>query len=224
MRAHELTTITEADFAPGIKDTLIQQGYKFLGQGVDQQAYLAPDGTVLKIFGTRGVSRGSMQLTRAQEAFKLFADFCRANSNNPFLPEFSDWNMFHYDERPYLQIKTERLFEFQDKFKIWAEVLEEIADRAVRSKDQDTKDFWLRTRVIDPIGDGLFSEARIVAAQELVLHMGAQEFNQLWDTIYNLSQLARQNGIIMDLHDGNFMLGSDGHIVINDPFFTGSGS
>jgi hypothetical protein len=220
MRANEFSTITEADFSPGIKSTLIQKGYKFLGKGVDQQAYLAPDGTVLKIFGTRDDSRGSMELTRAQEAFKLFADFCRANPNNPFLPEFSDWNMFHYDKKPYLQIKTERLFEFTGSYNQWADVLEDIADRAVSGGDDLRKQNWLKNFVVDPAYP-LYSPSKTNAAQELVVHLGEEGFNQLWDTIAQLGKVARRNGIRMDLHSGNFMLGSDGHIVISDPFFTG---
>ena len=216
MRATDF--VIEAEFDPGIRDELQRQGYRFLGSGVDQQAYLAPDGTVMKIFGTSLRRQGSTKLTRAQKAFKLFADYCRANSGNPFLPEFSDWNMFHYDDRPYLQIKTERLFEFSGNMKHWARVLSSMARNAQHSKAKRDKEWWLRAEVFPRVPWGSS------APQELVVHLGARGFNQLWDTIYQLAQLARKNGMVMDLHAGNFMLGSDGHIVISDPFFTGFGS
>ena len=41
--------------ARGIRKELEKKGYQALGAGVDQEAYLEPDGrTVLKIFGTQG--------------------------------------------------------------------------------------------------------------------------------------------------------------------------
>jgi hypothetical protein len=37
-----------------------------------------------------------------------------------------------------------------------------------------------------------------------------------------LKKVARKIGLgNLDLHSGNFMLGSDGEIVISDPFFAG---
>jgi hypothetical protein len=41
-------------------------------------------------------------------------------------------------------------------------------------------------------------------------------------TVKQLSDIGRKKGYGIDLHSGNFMLGSDGEIVINDPFFTGT--
>jgi hypothetical protein len=220
MRATDF--VTEADFDPGIRDELQRQGYRFLGSGVDQQAYLAPDGTVMKIFGTQHSRKGSTKLTRAQKAFKLFADYCRANSSNPFLPEFSDWNMFHYDDRPYLQIKSERLFEFPGNLKVWARILEDIAVYARWGNTNARKQDWLQQKLINP--DTWIDIYRVDSVSSLLVHLGENGFNQLWGTIHQLAQLAEQNGIMLDLHDGNFMLGSDGHIVISDPFFTGYGS
>jgi len=51
---------------------------------------------------------------------------------------------------------------------------------------------------------------------------GRQQFLLLANTIEQLDKLADRKGYRLDLHGGNFMLGSDGEIVINDPFFTGN--
>jgi hypothetical protein len=43
----------------------------------------------------------------------------------------------------------------------------------------------------------------------------------LWKTIKELDKISSKGLFKMDLHGFNFMLGSDGHIIINDPFFSG---
>ena len=50
MKINEI--LNEAYSDPGIAKILKQKGYKKLGSGVDQTAYLTPDGMILKIFGT----------------------------------------------------------------------------------------------------------------------------------------------------------------------------
>ena len=47
---------------------------------------------------------------------------------------------------------------------------------------------------------------------------GEKELKLLAKTISDLKQIAKAKGYILDLHDGNFLLGGDGEIVINDPF------
>ena len=50
-------------------------------------------------------------------------------------------------------------------------------------------------------------------------HLGEDGFKLLWKTMKDLSKIADHKGYNLDLHSKNFMLGSDGHIVISDPFF-----
>ena len=59
-------------------------------------------------------------------------------------------------------------------------------------------------------------------AQLMMLLGGEKQAMQLLKTIKQLSVIAKRKGYGFDLHSGNFMLGSDGHIVISDPFFTGT--
>ena len=221
MRAEEF--LSEAYSDPGIATVLKQKGYKRLGSGVDQTAYLAPDGMILKIFGTsRNSKDGSVQLTRAQKTFKAYADYCKAHPDNEFLPQFSDWNLFHYKGKPYLQIKMERLFPFTKGAAGINDLLEEIADNAERGNSPKRKQEFIYRHTSD---EGDVPTYYADAFKKLIGLIGEDGFNKLWDTITDLKKVARKIGLgNLDLHSGNFMLGSDGEIVISDPFFAGWGS
>jgi len=214
MRAEEF--LSEAYTDKSIEGILKKKGYKKLGSGVDQTAYLAPDGMILKIFGTKSNAKnGSVELTNSQKTFKAFADYCKAHPNNPFLPNFTDWNLFHYKNKPYLQIKMERLFPFKGGAAGIDDILERLADSAEISNSPKGKE-----RFINRFSDtaGYYYDAY----HKLIGLVGEDGFNQLWDTIYDLGKVAKKIGLgNLDLHSGNFMLGSDGQIVISDPFFAG---
>jgi len=221
MKISELLTesiVDEAETDPSIRKILQQKGYKYLGAGVDQTAYLAPDGMILKIFGTsRHAKPGSLELTKSQKTFKAYADYCKANPDNQFLPQFSDWAMFQYKGKPYLQIKMERLFPFNKGAAGWNDVLEAIADRAAYSKQPAAK-----KKFLDRYLNQSYDSWSVKRTEELLSHLGDEGFNKLWDTIYDLRQVSKKIGLgNLDLHSGNFMLGSDGEIVISDPFFAG---
>ena len=57
---------------------------------------------------------------------------------------------------------------------------------------------------------------------QLIIHLGEEGLRKLWDTIGMLNKVAQKNGYYLDLHGGNFMLGSDGTPVISDPFYMGT--
>lgn len=215
MRAEEF--LNEAHIDLEINKILKTKGYTKLGSGADQNAYLAPDGAVLKIFGTSRYNDGSMELSKGQRAFKAFADYCLAHTNNPFLPQFSGWETFAFKGRPYLQIKVERLFPFNVN-KTWPYILAAIADKAERTKSPEAKEDFIDLYINSEYVHRISREA----AQQLFMHLGDDGFNLLWDTIYDLMQVARSIGLRnLDLHAGNFMLGEDGQIVIADPFYAG---
>ena len=57
---------------------------------------------------------------------------------------------------------------------------------------------------------------------EVVTLLGGKEELILFvKTIKDLAEIAKRKRYKLDLHRENFMLGSDGNIVINDPFFAG---
>ena len=208
-------------------------------------------GLVLKIFGTEGDSSSSsrsnswadtydgdsgsgtyeaaparakealpIQLTFAQETFKTFADFCMANKANPFLPKFFGWETFIFNGRQYIQIRMERLFEF-GRHEEWAEALEDLADSV---KDGKNMEQWIRRNLTDVNSDNddewNYTEENSTY-HELLSHLGEDGIKLLWNTIDQLANIAERGKFNLDLHSGNFMLGSDGEIVISDPFWCG---
>lgn len=118
-----------------IIDTLKNKGYKYLGNGVDQTAFLEPNtGLVLKIFGTQmhtrphGDGRKKPVFSDDQLMFFRFAKFCQKNSNNPFLPKFSGFESFYFENKVYLQIRQERLRSCGDELGSFLETISEYVD------------------------------------------------------------------------------------------------
>lgn len=215
--------IREATIDPDIEDILFGKGYKLLGDGVDQQAWLAPDGTVLKIFGYGTTYKG--QLSKGQQSFIDYANYCKQNPNNPFLLQILGYETFTFKNRTYLQIRTERLFPF-DGIKGVAYLLESLTEYI--------KDYGLTRGYRMFFKDNLYHrnleiewEKENAAEFGMLVSLlgGEKELELLAKTISELNQIADSKGYILDLHAYNFLLGSDGEIVINDPFhISGSGS
>lgn len=213
MKSHEF--INEAKMDPGIRKALEAKGYKFLGKGQDQDAYLAPDGTILKIFGTDRGSDGGY--TEGQQSFIDFANYCMKNKNNPFLPQFGGFERFEFNGKYYLQIRCERLFDFdKNKAEYIADFLENLADSINYREPKSAMNRFQKGGHWDDEDD---EDDR---AKFILFIGGEAPFMQLLKAMKDLSKIADVKDYGFDLHSGNFMLGSDGHIVINDPFFTGT--
>lgn len=202
--------------------------YQQLGKrGADQIAFLEKStGLVLKIFGTsqgKDSSGSAYSLTNAQNSFKTFYDLSKADPNNPFLPNIIEYEPFMFKGKPYLQIRMERLFEFGNGSHNWNQVLADMADAVDWNKDFNK--FWAEAGKPDPktgsVASRISKMTRRDTMQQVMMHLGEEGAKKLWDTIVMLKSVARKNGYVLDLHDGNFMLGSDGDPVISDPFFMG---
>ena len=201
--------ICEATIDPDIKDILFGKEYKLLGDGADQQAWLAPDGTVLKIFGYGTTYKG--QLSKGQRSFIDYANYCKQNPNNPFLLQILGYEKFRFKNKTYLQIRTERLFPF-DKITEVAYLLSNL--------EEYIKDFGITK------GYTKFIKYYLAWGEEDATNLGIlvslvggeKELKLLAKTISDLNKIAKAKGYILDLHAYNFLLGSDGEIVINDPF------
>lgn len=227
MRAREL--IAESEMSDDLAPYLRSKGYERLGDiGADAQAFLEPGtGLVLKIFGTRtGSGAKPGELTRDQWIFTKYVDYCQANANNPFLPQFSGWERFEFFGEYYLMIRVERLFPYHNIY--WGHFLESMADQAKLRNDKEAKKKFVETIMRydwNRTGSDDWDEKADSPYQnfgvEMLTHLGMKKFNLLWDTIHDLATIARNGGFRLDLHEGNFMLGSDGEIVINDPFWSG---
>lgn len=218
-------TLTELTVDPGITAALVKKGYREVGKGADQLVFLEPGSKmILKIFGTNKVAKPGT-LSYPQKSFVAFAQYCEANPDNQFLPYFSGWETFEFKGQSYLQIRTERLFE-DESIKNIMYALEQIVEKI---KDDPTSPageiLWKMDRSrVDYLGyagddDNPYGPPGI---EPVMLMMGGeQEFELFVKTCADLALIAKQQGFYLDLHQGNFMLGSDGHLVINDPFFSG---
>jgi len=224
MKSHEF--LTEAIHSPKIKKILISKGYKYLASGVDQLVFLEPGtGLILKIFGTSNMSGSAAELTGAQKSFKTFYELTRADPNNEFLPNILGYETFMFNGKPYLQIRMERLFEFKGNAVLfWNDTLADMADSIEQGRSFKT--FW---SVADTPTDNNMSfwfqnirNKKQEIRQQVIMHVGEEGLKKLWDTIVMLKNVAKKNGYRLDLHQGNFMLGSDGTPVITDPFYMGT--
>ena len=213
MRVEEI--ITEAHFDPGIKQFFLDKGYKYLGKGVDQMAFLEPDGNaVLKIYGTTPKGGYQGKLTAKHKSFKTFYDAIKRDPTNEFLPEIYDYKLFEFGElkNPYLQIRMERLSKFNKGAESWNFLLANMAS--------NVKNYVPVNKYIKSLEDEIEKGQRVRHGLErLIIHLGTEGLRKMYKTIFNLYQLAKYNSYKLDLHDGNFMIDSDGNPVITDPFW-----
>lgn len=211
MKISEL--LNEAHVDKRLRFLLSQKGYKFLGSGQDQDVFLAPDGSILKIFGYDR-TKESNGFTVAQQSFIDFATYCQNNSSNVFLPDFSGWKKFEYNGEQYLQINCERLFELTSNVDSEIKMLLERCARLV-------KGYGAKEALEILLSDSETNTYNEI--NQLILLLGGENtFKLFLKTLEDLYNIAQSKDYIFDLHAGNFMLGSDGNLVINDPFFTGS--
>lgn len=206
--------------------SLVKQGYKYLDSGMESSVWLAPDGMIYKIMPPRfikkeridNLSAGSFDpkdvyLTKAQQSFITWVNYCQKHSNNPFLPYYEGWEthvgaLNKTDINPryylYIQTRTERLFQIED-YDIGSALVELAIDVEHGANDE---------LILLRLKNKLYRQDSMY---ELVLHLG-QRFTTFCNTIRDIANLAKRNNYTIDLHRHNFMYGSDGEIVINDPW------
>jgi len=185
--------------ARGIRKELEKKGYEALGSGVDQEAYLEPDGrTVLKIFGTQGNKK---KLSADQKMFARWAEVCQRNSDNPFLPKFSGWETFNYKGELYLQIRTEFLRPSGQ--------LGRSISRLGDALDHGSADYY--TIATNPGTAGNYKIVSNAVGEKNVPLL----LNTLLELLYKTHQKKTHN---WDLHGGNIMLRHNGQPVLNDPY------
>ena len=206
--AENKDSVEGADIHGNVYNDLVKKGYKFLGAGVEQAAFLEPGtGLVLKIFGN---DYGYNEMSHGQENFKKWADFCMQpeNKSNPFLPGYYGWTKFKYKKVTYLQIRCERLFPANPGWSAKGIYFGNLLAHDMKSAQNK------------PYPSDMYKGQKSLS-QLILLVGGEEQFKLLWNTIYKVAQYGRKNGLYLDLHDENFMLGSNGMPVINDPFYGG---
>ena len=190
---------------------LKKKGYKKLGAGVDQSAYLEPGtGHVLKIFGTQTSAtapkqaRGKPQFSADHKMFFAWAEYCNKNANNPFLPKFSGFESFYFKGQTYLQIRQEQLTSNLNMGKLAETMANAIEDGEDFEEYQD----------LLPIE---YSRAYVGLLSQFKKQVGERGVHLFWDTLEELYRIGRRKGWGWDLHSGNFMMRGQ-TIVIVDPW------
>ena len=200
----------------GIRKELNSKGYKYLGGGIDKQAFLEPGtGQVLVVFGYSKWAKGGSDFSVDQLMFVDWAKYCKKNQANPHLPRFSDWASFDYQGKRYLQIRMEHLQELSNYLKAIIVDLEEVAKYSKSNPKTAYKKIanFANHNLLDAgeIGD--------LDHKAVVKHLGGEQaaYNLL-KTVYDVKQFGKQHGFEIDLHGGNYMQRADGTIIVNDPY------
>jgi hypothetical protein len=213
MRAVDFTAEMAGEIHGGIRKALMDKGYKYLGSGIDKQAWLEPGtGQVLIVFGYR---KGVDDFSPDQRMFIDWITYCNQNKNNPQLPRFSGFESFQFGGKNYIQARMEPLQELSDEVgylvahideavkklgKNFDRAFKKIGDFAIQSSSEDENSYWYEI------------------ADTVRLLGGPEQAKNLLQTVYQVKQFARKHNFTVDLHRGNYMARSDGTIVVNDPF------
>jgi len=221
MKINEL--ITEAYRSEDIAVILIKKGYKLIGDGTDQDAYLEPGtGKVLKIFGSD--DNYGEKHSDGHRMFKIWVEYCEKNKSNPFLPKFDGWEGFELNGKKYLQIRMERLQELPLYI---ANVLEEfVYHLGAADTGAAIASILQKIGSSDPDDDESFDEfdgleeQGLDALNELMIQLGKQRFVLLLKTIVAVKKLGTRYGFGIDMHGNNFMHRNDGIPVIVDPWLS----
>jgi hypothetical protein len=204
MRASDLTEYSKT--SNKIDRILKAKGYKRLGAGVDQTAYLEPGtGLVLKVFGTQGGESFSAD----HKMFFAWAKYCMKNSSNPFLPRFGGHDSFVLDGDRYLQIRQEPLKPLGvvgHVLELLATAIEEDGIQTLEEAEEFVKDF---------------NKQYVPALKKLKQQLGPGGLDLMFSTMLRLYLVGKKNGWHFDLHAGNFMRRADGTPVIVDPWSLG---
>lgn len=204
MRASDLQEYSKT--SNKIDRILKAKGYKKLGAGVDQTAYLEPGtGLVLKVFGTQGGESFSAD----HKMFFAWAKYCMKNSSNPFLPHFGGYDSFVLDGDRYLQIRQEPLKPLGvvgHVLELLATAIEEDGIRTLEEAEEFVENF---------------NKRYVPALEKLKQQLGPGGLDLMFSTILRLYLVGKKNGWNFDLHAGNFMRRTDGTPVIVDPWALG---
>jgi hypothetical protein len=218
-------TINELNHAPaidemageihgGVRKALIDQGYKYLGSGIDKQAYLEPStGQTLIIFGYR---KNIDDFSPDQRMFIDWMNYCNTNKSNPHLPKFSGFESFQFHGKNYIQARMEALKNLPEEVGMLVKQIDDVVDTMKK------QNFKKQVKTISDYAtfDSADAGENIYYEIEDVLDYlgGEQAAMDLLQTVYQVKKFGLKHGFSIDLHSGNYMMREDGTIVVNDPF------
>jgi hypothetical protein len=197
----------------GVRKALMDKGYRYLGSGIDKQAYLEPGtGQVLIVFGYR---KGVTDFSPDQRMFIDWINYCNQNKNNPHLPKFSGFESFEFQGKKYIQARMEPLQELSDEMRRIVGYLDAVTYFAKTRGLETALEKLAQYGYYDPDDD----KFNAYTVKQVVKHLGGMtEAEQLLNTVYTVRDFGEDHGYNLDLHGGNYMMREDGTIVVNDPF------
>ena len=205
----------EAPFGEGpateqMIEIMNKRGYRLLGHGVEKAAFINSKHEVIVLVSGDKTSRDT--------AIKWFK-YCQRNNNNPHLPtviDFADFADFTFKSdfggtEKYLQVKLEKLFELSEsKNHMLGYACEETAEFAEFASGS-------RSKKIAEVKSHI--EKRVKDDQKFQYMVSLiDDIDYFIDTLIDVIEYGESNGFTQYLHEGNFMLGSDGNLVITDPW------
>jgi hypothetical protein len=197
----------------GIRKALMDKGYKYLGGGIDKQAYLEPNGQVYIVFGYR---KGVEGFSPDQRMFINWINYCNKNKDNPHLPRFSGFETFEYQGKNYIQARMEALRELPDEVGYLVGNIEEVTMQVGRGNFDRAMEI-LTGYAQDSSYEG--DQPLWYEIKDSINFLGGPEAaKNLLKTVKTVQQFARKHNYSIDLHRGNYMARPDGTIVVNDPF------
>lgn len=197
----------------GVRKALMSKGYKYLGSGIDKQAYLEPGtGQVLIVFGYR---KGVDDFSPDQRMFIDWINYCNANKNNPHLPRFSGFESFEFGGKKYIQARMEALRELPDNVGMLVAYIDEVVHNPKQNFQKQIKNISSYA-TFSSAEEGNSTSYEL---EDTIEYLGGEQAAMnLLKTVYGVKQFGRQHGFSIDLHRGNYMARADGTIVVNDPF------
>jgi hypothetical protein len=196
----------------GIRKALMDKGYKYLGGGIDKQAYLEPGGQVLIVFGYR---KGVEDFSPDQRMFINWINYCNKNKDNPHLPRFSGFESFEFQGKNYIQARMEALRELPDE----VGYLVGNIDEAVQKLRKNNYDIAFDTLINYAQHSSYEDEKPYYYEIENSIELlgGPEAAKNLLKTVKTVQQFTKRHNYIIDLHRGNYLQRPDGTIVVNDP-------
>ena len=203
----------------GISQALAKKGYKYLGGGIDKQAYLEPNGQVYIVFGYR---KGVDDFSPDQRMFINWIDYCNRHQDNAHLPRFSAFETFKFQGKNYIQARMETLQELPKTVGTLVgqidQVTKQIGQGNFKSAYKKIKSY-AEFAIADDYYASDYNPQYFEDIKEVVDLLGGPErADGLLKTVYEVSRFARKHNFTVDLHSGNYMQRPDGTIVVNDPF------
>lgn len=165
------------------------KGYKMIGEGRDQIAFLSPRNTVLKVLGLGDTAR--------QQAVEHYVEFFEHNQRNPFYPKIYNSQRFIFEGDSYFLYETEYL--------------------NYVSNEDDTLD-WLE-HYLNLLGTDPVDAQEYIETNGVPDDIGEDQLHGLTQSTEDIIEyLAGPKGYMMDLSNiENIRRRGDGHLVIVDP-------